>query len=207
MESPAILTAGSRAPEEIPGLGARLRELRVSSRLTLETAAARVGLSPAHLSRLETGLRQPSLPVLLGLSRAYGQPVAALLGETTSAPEPVLRADSTESWQAGGWTYRPVGVRGRAMQPIRIHIPVDVQHQVVRVHPGEEWLYTLKGRLILGLDDEQHTLKPGDAAHFDSMRPHRLSAASRDGVDILFVHTLLQSTASELCIGPTTSRT
>jgi DNA-binding XRE family transcriptional regulator len=55
---------------EISGLGARLRERRRRSGLTLEAAAARVGLSPAYLSRLETERRQPSLPVLLGLSRA-----------------------------------------------------------------------------------------------------------------------------------------
>lgn len=70
--------AGARAAgeqlddQEVAGLAARLREHRLASRLTLEVAAARVGLSPAYLSRLETGRRQPSLPVLLGLARAYG---------------------------------------------------------------------------------------------------------------------------------------
>ena len=186
--------------EDLPGLGARLRERRLSSHLTLETAAARVGLSPAHLSRLETAKRQPSLPVLLGLSRAYGVPVETLLGEEAPGPSPVVRAGSGEATVAGGWTYSPAGTPGRAMQALRVHIPLRVQDAVVRVHPGEEWLYVLTGRLLLTLDREEHRLDPGDAAQFDSMRPHRLVATGRAGVDLLFLHTLLQSPTAELCL-------
>jgi transcriptional regulator with XRE-family HTH domain len=188
------------AVEDLPGLGARLRERRLSSHLTLEAAAARVGLSPAHLSRLETAKRQPSLPVLLGLSRAYGVPVETLLGEEPSGPSPVVRGGSGEPTLAGGWTYRPAGTPGRAMQALRVHIPLRVQDAVVRVHPGEEWLYVLQGRLLLTLDREEHLLDPGDAAHFDSMRPHRLAATDRPGVELLFLHNLLQSPTAELCL-------
>lgn len=194
-------------PEDLPGLGARLRERRLSSRLTLEAAAARVGLSPAHLSRLETAKRQPSLPVLLGLSRAYGVPVESLLlgAEAPGAPSPVVRGPAGPSGPAtadeglaGGWTYRPAGAPGRAMQALRMHIPARVQDEVVRVHPGEEWLYVLHGRLLLSLDQEEYRLEPGDAAHFDSMRPHRLASIDRPGVDLLFLHTLLQSPTADL---------
>lgn len=188
--------------EDLSGLGARLRERRLRSRLTLEVAAARVGLSPAHLSRLETAKRQPSLPVLLGLSRAYAVPVDVLLGEQAEASPvvraPVVRVGEGEPTPAGGWTYLPAGVPGRAIQALRVHIPLRVQDAVVRVHPGEEWLYVLEGRLLLTLEREEHRLDPGDSAHFDSMRPHRLVAEHDPGVELLFLHTLLQSPTSEL---------
>ncbi|HEY3481215.1 MAG TPA: helix-turn-helix transcriptional regulator, partial [Streptomyces sp.] len=61
-------------------LAPRLRDRRRSSGLTLEHAARRLDLSAAHLSRMESGLRQPSLPVLLGLARLYGTTVSDLLG-------------------------------------------------------------------------------------------------------------------------------
>ncbi|RAG82207.1 XRE family transcriptional regulator [Streptacidiphilus pinicola] len=188
-------------PADLPGLGARLRERRRRSGLTLEAAAARVGLSPAHLSRLETAKRQPSLPVLLGLSRAYAVPLDVLLGEAATAPAVVVRGAVAEPSVAGGWTYRPAGAPGRAMQALRVHVPPTVQDAVVRVHPGEEWLYVLSGRLVLHLDRERHLLEPGDSAHFDSMRPHRLAADTPSGTDLLFLHTLLQSPTSELCLG------
>ena len=194
-------TTGGPEPE-FSGLGARLRERRRIGGLTLEAAAARSGLSPAYLSRLETEQRQPSLPVLLGLSRLYATTVAELLGEERPAHDPVVRSGALEAGRAGGWSYRRAGVPDRAMQPLRLHIPPAVQDAVVRVHPGEEWLYVLSGRLQLTLGDAVRPLDPGDAAHFDSLTPHQLAAASPEGVDLLFVHTLLQSPVAGLCTGP-----
>ncbi len=192
---------------EVSGLGPQLRERRRSSGLTLEAAAARVGLSPAHLSRLETGQRQPSLPVLLGLSRAYGTTVAELLGEEQAAPDPVVRAGRVEApAQAGGWGYRRAGLSGRAMQALHVRIAAGRRDAVVRVHPGEEWMYVLRGRLWLALGDTEYVLEPGDSAHYDSLTPHRLTAASVEGVDLLFVHTLLQSPLGGLCVDQTHGR-
>jgi transcriptional regulator with XRE-family HTH domain len=189
------------ADQEVEGLGARLREHRLSSRHTLEAAAARVGLSPAYLSRLETGQRQPSLPVLLGLARAYGTTVAGLLGELPGEPDPVIRGGEIEPGRAGGWGYRRAGAPGRAMQALRVQVPPGLQDAVVRVHPGEEWLYVLHGRLRLTLGDQDHLLEEGDSAHYDSLTPHRIAADSADGVELLFMHTLLQSPGGELCLG------
>ncbi|MFF1904283.1 helix-turn-helix domain-containing protein [Kitasatospora sp. NPDC058218] len=199
---PGPSTPGDRIDDlEVVGLAARLREHRLGSRLTLEVAASRVGLSPAYLSRLETGRRQPSLPVLLGLARAYGTSVSGLLGESMAEPDPVVRGGAIEPGRAGGWGYRRAGAPGRAMQALRVHVPPGVQDEVVRVHPGEEWLYVLQGRLRLTLGDRVHQLAEGDSAHFDSLTPHCIAADSADGVELLFVHTLLQSPGGELCLG------
>ncbi len=209
-DSMSEVEPGPGPTPELSGLGVRLRERRRRSGLTLEAAAARVGLSPAYLSRLETEHRQPSLPVLLGLSRAYGTTVAELLGEEAAAHDPVIRAGRLEPGRAGrlepgragGWSYRRAGGPDRAMQALKVHIPPAVQDAVVRVHPGEEWLYVTAGRLRLTLGEVVHVLDPGDSAHFDSLTPHRLAAASAEGVDLLFVHTLLQSPAGGLCVDP-----
>ncbi|MFF3459141.1 helix-turn-helix domain-containing protein [Streptomyces sp. NPDC002730] len=177
----------------LPDVAPRLRDLRRRRGLTLEAAAQRAGLSPAHLSRLETGNRQPSLPMLLALARIYGTTVAELLGELAPERDPIIRADSREPSEADGWTYHQTGGAGRAMQALRLVVPYGSQGELVRVHPGEEWLYILNGRLRLSLGDAVHELAPGDSAHFDSLTPHRLAAAGREGAELLFVHTLLQS--------------
>ncbi|NSC20231.1 helix-turn-helix transcriptional regulator [Streptomyces albus subsp. chlorinus] len=186
---------------ELPAFAPRMRRLRRRSGLSLEAAARRAGLSPAHLSRLETGKRQPSLPLLLTLARAYGTTVGDLLGETAAAADPVVRGAETEPVDAGGWRYRQAGRSGRAMQALRVHVPPGPQGDLVRVHPGEEWIHVQRGRLRLGLGRTVEVLEPGDSAHFDSLTPHRLEAVSGEGVDLLFVHTLLQSPTADLCVG------
>ncbi|WP_405774505.1 helix-turn-helix domain-containing protein [Streptomyces sp. NBC_01538] len=193
--------------EDLPILAPRLRVLRRRASLTLEAAARAAGLSPAHLSRLETGQRQPSLPMLLGLARIYGTTVSELLGETVADRDAIVRAADMEPTAAGGWSYWQAGASGRGMQALRVHVPHGAQGDIVRVHPGEEWLYVLTGRLRLRLGDTAHVLGPGDSAHFDSLTPHRLAADGPDGTDLLFVHTLLQSPTTALCLGPTTGVT
>lgn len=183
----------STPAEDLPDVAPRLRELRRRGRLTLEAAARRAGLSPAHLSRLETGARQPSLPMLLSLARIYGTSVSELLGEVPPERDPVIRGDRRDSVEADGWTYHTAGSPGRAMQALRVQVPYGAQGELVRVHPGEEWLYVLSGKLRLTLGDAAHDLDPGDSAHFDSLTPHRIAAATRAGTELLFVHTLLQS--------------
>ncbi|MEU5667076.1 helix-turn-helix domain-containing protein [Streptomyces longwoodensis] len=193
--------------DDVTAVAPRLRDLRRRAGLTLEAAARSAGLSPAHLSRLETGQRQPSLPMLLALARIYGTTVAELLGESVADRDAVVRAGDMEPTRAGGWTYWQAGAAGRGMQALRVHVPYGSQGDIVRVHPGEEWLHVLRGRLRLRLGDSAHLLGPGDGAHFDSLTPHRLAAEDPDGVDLLFVHTLLQSPTATLCLGPTPGET
>ncbi|RPE38262.1 XRE family transcriptional regulator [Streptomyces sp. Ag109_O5-1] len=190
--------------DDLPAVAPQLRSLRRRAGLTLEAAARDAGLSPAHLSRLETGQRQPSLPMLLALARVYGTTVSDLLGETVAGRDAIVRAGDMEPTRAGGWTYWQAGASGRAMQSLRVRVPHGSQGDIVRVHPGEEWLYVLQGRLRLRLGDTTHVLAPGDSAHFDSLTPHRLAAEDHDGVELLFVHTLLQSPTAALCLGPIT---
>ncbi|MFD7973179.1 helix-turn-helix domain-containing protein [Streptomyces clavifer] len=207
--------------DDLPGVAPRLRDLRRDRGLTLETAAGRAGLSPAHLSRLETGRRQPSLPMLLGLARIYGTTVSALLGEMPPERDAIVRGGAVGGGaisrpgaapfggsgggfggaEADGWLYHQAGASGRAMQALRVSVPYGAQSDLVRVHPGEEWLYVLDGRLRVTLGETVHDLGPGDSAHFDSLTPHRIAALDRGGVRLLFVHTLLQSPAAELCLG------
>lgn len=142
--------------------------------------------------------------MLLALGRAYGTTVSSLLGETAAATDPVIRAadDTSRAGRpaADGWTYQPVGGANRALQALRVHIPPRSQQDLVRTHPGEEWLYVLSGHLRLALGRTTEILAPGDAAHYDSLTPHRLAAEEAGGVDLLFVHTLLQSPAAEVCL-------
>jgi len=207
MSSPSDPPPPAEPGAALPTVAPQLRAHRHRTGMTLETAARAANLSPAHLSRLETGHRHPSLPVLLTLARVYGTTVSELLGETVAERDAVVRAARAEPTRAGGWTYWQAGAPARGMQALRVHVQHGTQGDIVRVHPGEEWLHVLRGRLRLRLGDTAHLLDAGDSAHFDSLTPHRLAAADRAGCELLFVHTLLQSPSTALCLGPLTGDT
>ena len=60
-------------------LGERLRRLRAERGLTQRAAAARIGIGPPVLRRLERGSANPSLAVLVSAARAFGIPLHLLL--------------------------------------------------------------------------------------------------------------------------------
>ena len=183
-------SAEDRVDQVLSGLGPRLRRLRRERNLTLEEVAAASGTSVAHLSRLESGARQPSLDGLLRLAFGLGVPVSELV-EETPGPEPgtVVRGAEAPFYDGPALRFQPLvpesGPAGLAA--FKVVLPadrVDHQHQA---HGGQEWLYMLKGRLRLTLGTERTVLEPGDAAFFDGGLPHAFDVLSEEDVELLMV--------------------
>jgi quercetin dioxygenase-like cupin family protein/DNA-binding XRE family transcriptional regulator len=155
-----------------------LREERLRAGLTLEQLAQRADLSTAHLSRLESGDRQPSVATLILLSRALGVSMSTLLGERRGAPAISVYPASSPAHQANDLTI--AGCSGfpgsSSLEALRITINPDRVPPAPARHRGEEWIYVVSGRLRLEFDDQVHLLEPGSTAHFDANRPHRLGA-------------------------------
>lgn len=67
-------------------LGARLKELRIQKRQSLQQVADGVGASKAHIWELETGKSSnPSIELLGRLADHFGVTVASLVGEDPKA--------------------------------------------------------------------------------------------------------------------------
>lgn len=65
--------------------GEKLKELRITKRLTQEQLATQLGLTKFVVSAYETGIRMPSYDVLLGIASVFNVTTDFLLGvEKTS---------------------------------------------------------------------------------------------------------------------------
>lgn len=159
-------------------IGERLRAARERSGYTLEQLAALTGLSKAHLSRLESAERQPSLATLLTFAKALGVQVSWLLGEDESElPLSIHRGDERRRDVAGLHVAPFSGYSGSTqLEALRMTIDVDRIPGPPASHGGEEWLYVLKGTLRLEYDGSMQLVPAGSSAHFDAERPHRLGA-------------------------------
>src|SRR5580700_9132625 len=147
-----------------------LREERTRARLTLEQLAARADLSSAHLSRLESGDRQPSLAALLSLSRALGVSVSALLGEGAGGPGIALYTGEEPGHSANGLTITSCGgfPGSSTLEALHLTIEVDRVPPAPARHRGEEWIHVLTGRLRLEFDGAVYLIEPGGSVHFDA---------------------------------------
>ncbi len=160
-------------------MAAALSEERARAGWTLEQLAERADLSPAHLSRIESGDRQPSIAALISLARALGVSVSVLLGEGRNGPAIATYGPEEPSHEANGLTITSCsGYRGSStLSALRITIDPEREAPVPARHRGEEWIYVISGCLQLEYDGESQLVDTGCTVHFDASRPHRLGAS------------------------------
>lgn len=165
-------------------IGPRLKKLRLRREITLADLAERTGISTSTLSRLEAGLRRPTLEQLLPLARVHRVTLDELVdAPPTGDPRINLRAVNCSD----GSTILPLTRRPGGVQAYKFVLPRAVKPQVPHMHSheGHDWIYVLNGTLRLLLGDQDLLLKPGEVVEFDTHTPHWFGATSAGAVEFL----------------------
>lgn len=168
----------------LDAVGPRLKHLRLRRDITLTELAQETGISISTLSRLEAGLRRPTLEQLLPLARAFGVTLDELVdaprtGDPRIHMEPIRCAD--------GSIVLPLSRRAEGIQAYKFVLPAGRDDTVpdLRSHQGYDWAYVLNGTLRLVLGEHDLLLQPGEAAEFDTRIPHWFGATSAGPVEFL----------------------
>jgi transcriptional regulator with XRE-family HTH domain len=168
----------------LEAVGPRLKQLRLRRDVTLVELAEESGISTSTLSRLEAGLRRPTLEQLLPLARFYGVTIDELVdAPPTGNPRVTLRPIHCED----GSVILPLTRRPGGIQAYKFVLPAgkDDAEPELRTHEGYDWAYVLNGTLRLVLGDHDLLLQPGEAAEFDTRTPHWFGATSAGPVEFL----------------------
>jgi len=152
--------------------------------ITLADLAAETGISTSTLSRLEAGLRRPTLEQLLPLARAY----AVTLDELVDAPptgDPRLHLRPIPC--GDGSTIIPLTRRTGGIQAYKFVLRpgTDAEEPRLRTHEGYDWVYVLDGRLRLLLGEHDLVLEAGEVAEFDTRTPHWFGPTPSGPVEFL----------------------
>jgi transcriptional regulator with XRE-family HTH domain len=168
----------------LDAVGPRLKHLRLRRDITLTDLAEETGISASTLSRLEAGLRRPTLEQLLPLARAYSVTIDELVdAPPTGDPRINLRPIACSD----GSTILPLTRRPGGIQAYKFVLPTghDDREPDLRTHEGYDWVYVLNGTLRLVLGEHNLILKPGEAAEFDTRTPHWFGSTSSGPVEYL----------------------
>ncbi|MER6225750.1 helix-turn-helix domain-containing protein [Streptomyces sp. 900105755] len=165
----------------LAGVGPRLRRLRKEREVTLAALSETTGISVSTLSRLESGLRKPSLELLLPIAQAHQVPLDELVG-APPAGDPRVRAKPMERY---GRTFLPLTRQPGGLQAFKVVEPKRKPEPEPRTHEGYEWLYVLSGKLRLVLGEHDVVLGPGEAAEFDTRVPHWFGSTGEGPVEFL----------------------
>ncbi|MED7823329.1 helix-turn-helix domain-containing protein [Streptomyces chiangmaiensis] len=167
--------------EVLAGVGPRLRRIRKEREVTLAGLSETTGISVSTLSRLESGLRRPSLELLLPIAQAHQVPLDELVG-APPVGDPRVRAEPIVRY---GRTHWPLTRQPGGLQAFKVHEPKRRLEPDPRTHEGYEWLYVLSGRLRLVLGEHDVVLGAGEAAEFDTRVPHWFGSTGEGPVEFL----------------------
>ncbi len=167
----------------LDGVSDRLRELRNKSGKTLADLSDLTGISVSTLSRLESGLRRPTLDLLIRLASIYG----ASLDDLVGAPQIADPRIHPKTFYRDGKAIIPLTKQNPDVIAFKILLPGHPSDAPVpqKVHTGYDWLYVLSGGVRLAIGDEETILGPGEAAEFDTRLPHGFVSASTQPAEIL----------------------
>jgi transcriptional regulator with XRE-family HTH domain len=167
----------------LDGVADRLRRLRVASGRTLAEMSGQTGVSVSTLSRLESGLRRPTLDLLIRLAAAYG----ASLDDVVGAPQIADPRIHPKTFYRDGKAIIPLTKQNPDVIAFKMLLPGHpIDDPVpVKVHGGYDWIYVLSGRIRLVIGDDETQLGAGEAAEFDTRKPHGFVSASMEPAEII----------------------
>ncbi|MET9116523.1 XRE family transcriptional regulator [Streptomyces longwoodensis] len=175
------MTDDNAMDEVLAEVGPRLRRIRKERGATLAGLSAATGISVSTLSRLESGLRKPSLELLLPIARAHEVALDELVG-APAVRDPRVRARPVVRH---GRTHWPLTRQPGGLQAFKVLEPQRELDPEPRSHEGYEWLYVLSGRLRLVLGEHDVVLTAGEAAEFDTRVPHWFGSTGEGPVEFL----------------------
>lgn len=169
--------------DPLEDVGQRLRALRQHRGFTLTDLSERTGISVSTLSRLESGERRAALELLMPLARLYDVSLDSLVGRDAHV-DPRVRGKPTSR---NGHVFTPLSREAGAMTAFSVTIPLlpRGRRPELKIHPGWDWFYVVSGRVRLILGDDEYILEPGEAAEFDTLRPHGMVAEGSKPAEVL----------------------
>lgn len=163
-------------------IGEKLRTLRLKKKMGLVELGKHTGLSPALLSKIERGRLFPTLPTLLRIALVFSVGLEFFFSGAREKPLVVVvrkhdRVSLPERPGAVDVAYRFESLEYPATERrfnayLAEFFPLDPDRLRPHTHPGVEFIYTIQGKLIVGVGGEDRTLHAGDSIYFDSTLPH-----------------------------------
>ena len=162
-------------------IGPKIRALRLEKVMGQVQLAQHSGLSPALLSKIERGQLFPTLPTLLRIAMVFGvglehffidgeqRPPIAVTRKKDRLRLPDRPGEETPSYLFESLNFPATD---RKMDAFFAEFPASSGPSEPHQHAGSEFIYVLKGQLLVNVGGDDTTLAEGDAMQFDSGTPH-----------------------------------
>ena len=170
----------------------RIRSLRVNMNMTLKELSEKSGLSISFLSQVERGNSSLAITSLQKIADVFNVSMSSFFENTVSNSffTPVEGRKAFQIERSNAVFARLGGdFSGKVLEPIHIILAPRQEQDVVFNHPGEEFYYILKGKVLMMIGDKEYEMNEGDTIHFPSMLDHTCHNLTDEPVHMIAVLT------------------
>jgi quercetin dioxygenase-like cupin family protein len=171
-------------------LGPRIKKLRQSRAMSLETLANETGHAVDYLERIENDEVIPPVAVLLSLSRALEIDSGELLKDDDEESKAVERRAEAVRKRTDHYSYKVLTpeARHKHLKGFQVAIEADSDLEGPGYqHEGEEFVYVLKGQVEVKVGENVNSLAQGESLHFNSSLVHKLRNVGTERCELLVV--------------------
>jgi transcriptional regulator with XRE-family HTH domain len=162
----------------LAAIGTRIKQIRVSRGMTLQSLSEASGVSPSMLSLVERGRASPSIGTLVVIASSLGVTMSDLVAQDVSAEEKlVVRAVEPKAIETAQHVIRRVlrEDRSRGLSiAVNEYAPATGNADQPISHDGFEYGFVLEGQLTVTVEETTYVLGAGDLISYSSRRPHRI---------------------------------
>lgn len=168
------------------------REIRKMQGYTLEEVSRAVGISVAHLSKLENG-GNVSLELLRDLAHFYQESPLYFLEPAPEEKHLVAKNEGDPldlNGDPGIEMQSLSAMREHVMYPVLCEVQPGSGNKTPHTHNGEEFIYMLSGSLELCLNDDPHyLLRAGDSFYYRGSDLHSWWNPAKKKAKFLWIHS------------------
>jgi transcriptional regulator with XRE-family HTH domain len=181
-------------------LGHKLRQLRLRKKIALVDLGKHTGLSASMLSQLETGKMIPTLPTLARISMVFDVGLDYFFDDKRRRKTFTI-VRSSERIQFPERPDSPLpsyffeclafSAQEKGLQAYLADFPQRKPDECrMHLHEGSEFIFVIRGELIVMCQGEDHSLAQGDSVYFDSSEPHGYRCAAETGARAVVITTM-----------------
>ena len=160
----------------------RVRDLRASRSLTLESLAQKSGVSRSMISLIERAESTATAVILERLATGLDVPLASLFDDPAPRPDPISRRSAQLQWRdpASGYVRRNVSPSGVAspIQIVEVEFPPGARVSFDAGTRARQQVWVLEGSIEIRVGPECYALNAGDCVAFVLDRPTAFSNPS-----------------------------
>lgn len=172
-------------------IGAKIKELRKSREISLESLAKQSNISLDLLETIEKGEVVPSLTPLTKIARSLGVRLGTFLDDAPQTGPIIVKKGKSDQvvYFSGEENQTDIsalefyslgaGKNDRHMEPFIIDVHTNEGQFNLSSHEGEEFIYVLEGEIEVKYGQDNYVISKGDSIYYDSIVPHHLH--SHDG--------------------------